>query len=134
MKKYIVQIILFVLFVTFGCKSRHPLYSVDFGKYSFNYSIDKKEKDELIIKADSTFTLILSGRYVNSSCIGNWQFVDKNTIQLECGPSKTSIESLSFDYIKERRRLIKIIDSNTLEMPVFNNETKKSIFLKKDKE
>lgn len=131
MKKNILVIFIFILFLS--CKSNYTPYNLESGEFYFYYSEEKKAKEYLVLKDDSTFTLILYGGPYNPTCTGKWTFINKNIIKLECYDEKEPIASIVSGYMSVRERKIKIVNSNKLKMPIYNNAKRKYVMLERKK-
>ncbi len=98
--------------------------------YNFDYKLE--------LNADTTFYLQIS----NQSCIGKWKFLSKNEVILKCDNVNT-VDALSSSYLSQREYAIKQINSDSLELTIYNPyipsiallsqpSKKEKVFLKKE--
>lgn len=99
-----------------SCQST-KFHKKDFvGKYKYKttkffYNFDYK----LELNADTTFYLQIS----NQSCIGKWRFLSKNEVMLECDDMDT-MNALSSDYLSQRKYTARLLNSDSLELSIYN--------------
>lgn len=130
MKKIVYSI--FVVVICTACKASYNSANIDFGRFCFYYSKEKNQKDELVLKSDSTFNLTLYGGGYKPSCRGKWYFVDKNIIRVECFSDENPLASITSGYMSLRTRDIEVINPSKLKMPITNNVKRKYVILEKE--
>lgn len=72
-------------------------------------------KCNLELKKEGEFKLELKDSGFTKSCIGNWKFISKDSIQLTCSEENTT-RALSLSYLNNRVQKIKVISKSKVKL------------------
>jgi len=127
MKKSI--IILFIAFLLVSCRTQ--IYNIERGVFQYKNNKYKKNKCELRLDKDSTFSLTFYYRLLDDGCVstcnGRWKYIAKDTIFINCYPAPQT-EAFTRCYMSDRERKIKVVNGNKLKLPIYNNVKHKYIY------
>ena len=78
------------------------------------FSKGKDYEFSLTLLRDSIFNLKLVYQDARPACSGNWKYLTKDTILLECQENEDIIHTISSGYMNERKHVAIILNKNKL--------------------